>query len=348
MKNGSFADEFSGSAALFVQLLDIAQDRLLITVLSEADYRRSSFLDQRILTPERPRQWVKWDDLAELTGLPPGDAQFIFHVGHVGSTLVSRLLGELPTVLAVREPLLLRAFAEVSRIRHRPESPWPPDDFNARLDVALSWLSRSFRRGQRAVVKATSFVNEVAPQILSPGRKALFIGTRAQTYLETIMAGEASLQELAAMSGSRLARLHDRLGDEAWRLWRLSTGERAAMAWACETSALEQAFEASEPADICWLDFDAFLDAPAEQLVRAASHLGHALDAQGAASLVDGPIMRTYSKAPEHPYSPALRRQVLAGARRDHREELRRGQAWLEEAARRHPLIARAVARAGG
>ena len=34
------------------------------------------------------------------------DARWIFHIGHVGSTLVSRLLGELDEVLAIREPRL--------------------------------------------------------------------------------------------------------------------------------------------------------------------------------------------------------------------------------------------------
>ena len=39
------------------------------------------------------------------------DARWIFHIGHVGSTLVSRLLGELAGVLAIREPRLLRDLA---------------------------------------------------------------------------------------------------------------------------------------------------------------------------------------------------------------------------------------------
>ncbi len=37
---------------------------------------------------------------------------FIFHAGHVGSTLLSRLLDEARGVLSLREPLPLRAIAE--------------------------------------------------------------------------------------------------------------------------------------------------------------------------------------------------------------------------------------------
>jgi len=37
---------------------------------------------------------------------------FIFHAGHVGSTLLSRLLDEAEGVLSLREPLPLRTIAE--------------------------------------------------------------------------------------------------------------------------------------------------------------------------------------------------------------------------------------------
>ncbi len=73
-------------------------------------YRAASFLDQRILTPNSERAEAGWAELA-LPAEARRDAQYIFHIGNVGSTLISRLLGELPDVFALREPLLLRDFA---------------------------------------------------------------------------------------------------------------------------------------------------------------------------------------------------------------------------------------------
>lgn len=77
----------------------------------------------------------------------------------MGSTLVSRLIGEAEGALALREPQLLRQFAELKGLRGEPHSPWPPELFPARLETAAQWLSGGFRPGQRAVVKATSFAS---------------------------------------------------------------------------------------------------------------------------------------------------------------------------------------------
>ncbi|PTD19943.1 hypothetical protein [Sphingomonas fennica] len=341
-----FAQLFRSSAELFVQSLDVAGDRLLVARMAEADYAGASFLDQRILTPDRPCQWFGWEDLERLSGSLPATACHIFHIGHVGSTLISRLLGELPDVLAVREPVLLRGLADLRRIRGRPESAWSPQRFDARVGMALGWLSRTFRPEQRAIVKATSFVSDLAPEILAAGQKALFLFVKPESYLPTILAGEASMQELAVWSPTRLLRLHARIGAEPWRLWEMSPGERVALGWACEMAAVEEAGAGAAEGQALWMDFDGFLADPAASLARIAAHFGAPLAMEQAQALVGGPIMSRYSKAPEHGYSPQLRRDVLAQARRDQAGEIARGQRWLAEAGRQYPLIARALDRA--
>ncbi|SNS10425.1 hypothetical protein SAMN06295912_101362 [Sphingomonas laterariae] len=340
-----FAQLFRSSAELFVQSVDLAGDRLLVQRMAEVDYAQASFLDQRILTEGRARQWFGWDEVEQLTGPLPCTAQAIFHIGHVGSTLLSRLLGEVPGVLGVREPVLLRTLAELRRLRDRPESPWSPERFDHRTAMALGWLSRTFRPDQRALIKATSFVSDLAPAMLAHGQRALFLTVRPDIYLPTILAGEASVQELGALSATRLQRLHGRMGEEPWRLWALSLGERAALGWACEMAALVDAEDAAAAGQLLWVDFDRFLDQPAEMLTVSAKHFGYVVENAQAETLVSGPIMSRYSKAPEHAYSPQLRHDVLAAARREQADEIARGLAWLERAARDYPLIARALER---
>ena len=58
------------------------------------------------------------------------------------------------------------------------------------------------------------------------------------------------------------------------------------------------------------------------------------------AAMASSPHLDRYAKAPEHRYDAALRRAVLDGARREHAVEIRRGLAWLDDAAARFPLIA--------
>src|SRR5688572_4065546 len=118
--------------------LDPASGQVTLLRLSEADYKAASFLDQRVLRPDSALIEAQWAELAF-----PADARrdvhYIFHIGSVGSPLVSRLLGELEGVLALREPLLLRTFAA---------SPPGAADF----DRLTALLSRTFRPEQRANV----------------------------------------------------------------------------------------------------------------------------------------------------------------------------------------------------
>src|SRR3954465_3169800 len=141
--------------AWFPHLLDPINDRVLLIARTEQEFRDAAFLDERSLRAAGRRQVVDGSALA--AALPAGarrDVQYIFHIGHVGSTLISRLLGELPDVFALREPLIVRTFHDMIEERGRPEALWDPATLPARLDVMTALLSRTFRSEQRALVKA--------------------------------------------------------------------------------------------------------------------------------------------------------------------------------------------------
>lgn len=331
----------------FAHMLDLTRDRLLLVTLSEEEIRRASFLDQRVLTPQTPGGWLPLDAVeAALDGATMrDDAQTIFHIGHVGSTLIARLLGELPGVLALREPLVLRGIAEAAATLDRPESPWEPARYRPRVALLRRLLARTFRPGQRAIVKATSFTSEVAADLVPPGSRVLFLYVSPESYAATILAGNASRVELAALSGTRLQRLHRRLGGTPWRLWALDEAERVALGWATEMSALLAAETALPSGSVLWVDFDRFLAAPAAALGAIAAHFGEPLDEAQARALVGGPIMQRYAKGPEHAYTPALRAQVLAQARGEYGAAIARARAWLDRAAGAQAVIAAALDR---
>jgi len=337
---------FASDASLFVHQIDATNDRLLLTQLSEADFRDASFLDQRLLQAQvgqqqRAMQWGDWSVIAPQSVGARDDAQFIFHIGHVGSTLIARLLGEAADTLALREPQLLRQFAEFAMLEGEAHSPWPPGRTAERLPLARQWLSRTFRPDQRALIKATSFVNDIAPQLMETSRKAVFLKLSAQRYLQTILAGDASRQELVAFSPTRIQRLNAHIREPAFKLWELDEAKRAALGWACEMAALE----ATSNDNVLWVDFDAFLAQPAAQLSKIAAHLDIALSDDQAQQLVDGPMMQRYSKAPEHRYSSQLREDMLAKAVSERGSDIRAALDWLEQAAKSHQVIAAALAR---
>jgi hypothetical protein len=333
----------------FPQLLDPINDRVLLVAKSEEEYRDAAFLDERSLRHDRPRQIVEWAALAG--AVTPGarrDAQYIFHIGHVGSTLISRLLGELPGIFALREPLIVRTFDERLAERGQPEALWDPATLPARIDVLTSLLSRTFRPEQRALVKATSFTSESAAELVPAGSKALLLYASPERWMETILAGENSRTTMRGTAQASLRRLHRRSGEQRWNLWEMNEGERIAMAWATEMTSLAQAEERLPEGATLWMDFDAFLAAPAESLQTLASFFGAALDTEEAERLSRHPLTGRYSKAVDYEYGREQRAAALAEARRQHGELIAEGIGWLESAARAVPRLDRCRERASG
>jgi hypothetical protein len=124
-----------------------------------------------------------------------------------------------------------------------------------------------------------------------------------------------------------------------------SDAHLAAAAWACEMTALEAAAEAMPGTPIMWLDFDRALGGMAAALERLCHFLGFAASPQQLEALASGPLMSRYSKALEHEYSPGLRRELIAEARRDYRQNIDDALVMLDRAAQESPLLARALAR---
>jgi hypothetical protein len=323
------AQDIAGSPA-WLPLESADSGTMRLVRLEESGYRAASFLDARILESRPEQALCPTSIVAQAAArLTPG-AHYLFHIGHVGSTLVSRLIGECGGFFSVREPAMLRAVASD-----------PSRSFGG-LDLAgvLSLLARTWRQDQRAVVKATSFVGEIAEPILEIDRhsRAILLFTPARAYLGCILGGPNSRIESARLAPARLARLRRRLGPEAAPAEPRSEGEWIAMSWLAEMAALRAAADRFG-ARVLWADFDAFLSAPAPGLERLLQGLGAAPRASELESLVSGPLMRRYSKAPEHAYDAALRRMVLESAEREHGGEIRRGLRWLASLAGRHRLI---------
>jgi len=300
--------------------------------LNEENYREASFLDQRLLERGYAQGACDLAVLEAAVARLAVRAHYIFHTGHVGSTLVSRLIGAYPGFFSLREPALLRALAMRG-----------PAEAAPRLEAALALLSRTWRPGERAVVKATSFVSELSTSILAAGEQAvailMFVSPAA--YLAGILAGPNSRAEIRQLDAVRLQRLEGRLGPEGLLAAPRSEGESVAMSWLCEMTALCHAAERFA-ARVRWVNFDEFLAEPRSGLADILAALGARPAAKEIETLVSGPLMRRYSKAPEYAYDAALRREVLRSAELEHAGEIRRGIEWLQKRAGRHPLARRA------
>ena len=325
------AQEIVRDACWLAQALDPGSGLLRLVEMSRDTYRSASFLDDRIL--QAPVAAVT-RPFAEIAGAIPADARadarWIFHIGHVGSTLIARLLGELDGVLAVREPRILRDVAGL-----------PAGQRGEFIPPLQKLLSRTFAPDETALVKATSFVSEIAADLVPPGERALFLYAQPRIYIASILAGENSLKELAALAPDRARRMAQRAG----AIPAVAVAQLAAAAWACEMTALEAAAAAMPDGSARWGDFDAMLGDMPAALGQLAEFFGFAVTAERAGEIAGGPLMRRYSKALEHEYSPSLRRDLIEQEIRLQGRDIDAAIAMLERAATDSPPLARALAR---
>lgn len=328
-----FLADLCASPELFPHGLDPSGDSVSFIRLHRADYAAASFLDARILTAKTARHVVPWREASaaiEAAGLRES-CSYIFHIGHCGSTLLSRLIGAHAGIFALREPMVLRTLTQLAG---EPQMRPPGWELETHLAGCLKLLSRTFEAGETAVVKATSFVSELAGKLLqrAAAPRAVLMFLAPEAFLATILAGPNSRQEARMLAPWRLERLQRRIGGPALRPETLTEGEAIALGWACEMSALAQAARVAGARAFC-VDFDRFLARPTAGLDAALRHFGVPAVAGEVEALVAGPEMQRYSKAPEHVYDAALRQAVLNSARAAQGTEIRRGLLWLERAA---------------
>ena len=334
MSSAPTPEEIARDACWLAQALDPSAGVVRLVAMDRQAYRMASFLDDRLMQQAVDAQLVPWPTVeAAMGGELRCDARWIFHIGHVGSTLVSRLLGELGGVLAMREPRLLRDIALS-----------PPDVRAGYLGPVPKLMSRTFAADEYACVKATSFVSEIAPELVPPGERTLFMFARPRNYIASILAGENSVRELRMLAPARAQRLQSRVSAPTPR----NDAELAAVAWACEMTALEAAANAMADRQIEWADFDMMLGSMPDELARIAAFFDFAGHADAIRSIAQGPLMTRYSKALEYDYSAELRRELIAEAAAQHRSAMDGALAMLHSAAEKAPLLASAIARAGG
>lgn len=332
MSSAPAPEQIARDATWLAQALDPAAGLVRLIAMDRDSYRAASFLDDRMLQQPVDAQVVPWPEVqAAMNGELRTDARWIFHIGHVGSTLLSRLLGEIPGVLAIREPRFLRDIAAM-----------PEDLRHPYFEPASKLMSRTFAEDELACVKATSFVSEIAPELVPQGERALFMYATPGNYIASILAGENSMKELRVLAPGRAGRMAKRVtglpanGADA---------QLAAAAWACEMTSLESAAGRMLDRSIEWLDFDRMLADVPQALGRSADHFGFAAGEAELIEIAMGPLMTRYSKAMEYEYSPVLRHDLIAEAEAHHRSDIETALAMLRRAAEKSPLLARAIAR---
>jgi hypothetical protein len=337
--------DLRGSPDAYPQKIDLHSLTVLVIEFDAGAYRSASFLDDRILGPATKGAWLALDRVAEAArGVDALPLHFIFHTGHVGSTLVSRLLDETGAVLSLREPLPLRTLADAHDALSQPDSLLSAAQFERILATFMRLWARGYASTRTVVVKATSSTGRLAGQILAREQRsrAIYMSLRSEPYLATLLAGQNSPIDLRGHGPERMRRLRSLTGAPFPALHALSVGELAAMSWLVE-SWMQRATLKGFPDRVMPLDFEAFLASVTESMARVLAHFGLPEDARYLSAVSRSQVLARYSKAPEYAYTPDVRAQVLRESRLRNREEIRKGMDWLERLARSDAAVAEIV-----
>lgn len=332
--------------SLYPQNLDLVRQAILFLMLDQPTLRAASFLDDRILDPQLQGRWVRFDEIdASFPALPPQrPLHFIFHSGHVGSTLVSRLLDDIDGVLGLREPLPLRVLANAMGDLAAPHALIGSQAWGAQLRLLLACWGRGYAETRCVVVKGTSIASQCSEAIAqaSPQSRMLCLNLQPEPYLATLLAGANSWLDLRGQAQERMKRL---LAIAPWHgapLHTLGLGEVAAMTWTVET--LTHRAAARNVGDrMMLIDFDALLAAPDVALRDICGHLRIEAPDSYFSGVNRSATMARYSKAPDQAFTPVLRREILAASRVQNAEEIGKGMRWIEAFAAHNADLASAL-----
>jgi hypothetical protein len=333
----------AASPDVYLQKVDLARDAALLVQLNESAYRVASFLDDRILAPDVKGGWANLRVVLE-AAQALGERKplhFIFHTGHVGSTLLSRLLEESGYVLSLREPLPLRTLADAHDTLELPESLLSRRDFDALEQALLTIWSRGYPTTHSVILKATSSACRIAAPLLQrhDRARAVYLNLAAEPYLATLLAGQNSGIDLRGHGPVRIRQLQARIATPLPPLHALSLGEMAAMSWLAETWNQHDAVTRLG-ARIMTLDFDELLGDIAGGVARVATHFRLPQDSRWLSDIARSPVLTRYSKSPDYEYSPQVRHALLRQSRQNNAVQIAAGLRWLDGLAQSQPAVA--------
>lgn len=327
------------SAAFYPYRLDPESGLVELLHVDRAFYRQASFLDERALAGRRVGGWrQRVDEIdAALAAAPAAERplRWIFHIGHCGSTLISRTLDGLPGVLGLREPLPLLALAAYATEIDTPLARLSRDAFDRQLATMRRLLARGFTEDDITIVKPTSVCSLLAERLIGADDRAVLLSVALPVYLATMLRDPELRAGARRDALPRLAAYLARVGDDGTRLHALSDAETIALTWLVEQ---DRFLRLSSQADgrVSRIDFDHWLCDPQRGLDDAAARLAlTATPVQRSAALDDARLDR-YAKNPAQPYDAERRRAELAAASNRHAEEIAAGRRYAGRVLERH------------
>lgn len=323
--------------------IDIPGQKAIITHFSESHYRAVSFLDERGLTADSVLYEYQLQEFQKnFCNNAPGSNKlgFIFHIGHCGSTLLSRALAASNAFLPLREPLPIRTLADYLRNQENSTCELSSADWEKLASTVLSAMSRRFNDAQLPIIKATSTCNNLIHPLLAENaeRKAILLFIPLDRYLATILSSDMGLRDARIQAASAEIDWKAMQDQGQVRLSALQPAEIISLEWLSNMAYFLRA-KTEFPSQVYLLDFEGFLSDYADQLKKLCRFLGRSGDSEILIAEYLS-IAGRYSKRPKVSYSASAREARLALARTNFDAPIRVGMGWAESRISETPWLA--------
>ena len=324
------------SPAMFLRDLDPLRGIATFTPMSEESYRNSAFLDNRIQRAGARDIAIDLDDLLDLVQARPQRRRpihYVFHIGHCGSTLLSRILGDRDRFLALREPPLLMGLSRSMRALDRPGFPIPRQRWESLLSLSLWMLSKTWRPDQTVLIKPTSQAGSLIPVLMDYTglEKAILLYVDLETHLPMILRPHTRREtrlfaaDYAVREFSELAPGYPDSPD------RYTVAQLAVMSWLLHVRELANiTVQSSTAARVLPLHFEEFLRQPGDLVVEICRFFDQPVRHGELERLVSPDLLQRAAKNTGQSYGQDHRQHELKTARDEYREEIEEGLAWAD------------------
>ena len=316
---------------------EVTEQTLAFRHLTAERVRSAAFLDSR--SAKSGDQMVKLP-LAQLRTVSfnlhkPRPISHIFHLSHVGSTFIGRLLADVEKLTVLREPQVLRGLTQLFYRQRFGQISIAREELEAITGKIASLLGRS--ASGHVAIKHTSSNLSLAPLLsidFAPNG-ALAIYTSLVDFLAHSMVSDGLKSDSVSNAERRLVQLNELLYLDQLRLPGLSYAQVVAVNWLIECQRLHMLNQAFPSVKL--MDFDRTASEP-ELLVETLAAALPVIDKTAKKKLLKSEAWGKSAKSGKD-FTYEDRAKKLAESKRKHAEEIKSALIWARSLAERNPTL---------
>ena len=317
---------------------EVTEESLSFRHMTAERVRSAAFLDGR--SAQNGDQVIKLP-LSQLRTFKinqqqPGPVAHIFHLSHIGSTFIGRLLADVDQLVVLREPQVLSGLVQLLYRQRFGQISIAPEELETIAGKVVALLGRT--ANGRVAIKHTSSNLSLAPLLsndVAPNG-SLAIYTSLEDFLAHAMVSDGLKSDSISNGERRLMQLNELLYLDQLRLSSLGFAQIVAIKWLIECHrmmGLQQAFPA-----VKLIDFDRTASQP-ELLVDALAAALPMIDDGAKEKLLKSEAWEKSAKSGKD-FTYADRANKLADSKNNHGDQIQAAIKWARMLALRNPTLA--------